>query len=102
LGTDLAHSEAMSLLTKIVLAVLLSGSFLFGCLRLGIYQDREFSDYYIFVKHKASIHFYFHAPVGESDRRLADLNESDRQAEVLYREFVEVGGGWQRAIYLPI
>jgi hypothetical protein len=92
----------MTLLTKIVLAVLLSGTLLFGCLRLGVYQDREFNDYYFFVKHKASIHFYFHAPVGESDRRLIDLSESDRQAEVLYREFVEDGGGWQRATYLPI
>ena len=92
----------MTLLTKIVLAVLLSGTLLFGCLRLGLYQDREFNDYYIFVKHKASIHIYFHSPVGESDRRLDDLTESDREAEVLYREFVEEGGGWQRAIYFPV
>ena len=68
---------------------------------LGVYQDREFDDYYLFIKHKPSGTFYFHSPVGESDRLLSDLNHSDYESEILYREFIEDGGGWERAIYLP-
>lgn len=73
-----------------------------GCLYLGVYKEREFDEYRLFVKHRPCSCLYFHSPVGESDLSLSDLKGSDYQREMLFREFVENGGGWKRSILLPI
>lgn len=88
--------------TRIFLvSILLAFSVLIAWCYLGVYQDREFDDYYLFVKHELSSHFYFHSPVGESDLQLFELNHSDRESELLYREFVDEGRGWKRSLLLP-
>jgi len=104
-GTDLAFSKAMNFFSKTCIwfvSILVAATFLIGWFRLGVYQEREFDDYYLFVKHRFSSHFYFHSPVGESDLRLSSLTESDCESELLYKEFVEDRGGWERAVYLPL
>ena len=72
-----------------------------GWLFLGIYRDREFSDKYLFIKHRPTFKFNFYAPAGESDKKPEDLAPENRQEEIMFIEFVEKGGGNWRCIPLP-
>lgn len=75
--------------------------FALGWLFLGIFRDREFGEKHLFIKHRPSFKFNFRAPLGESDYTLSDLDPERRFEEVMYREFVEEGGGYGRSIALP-
>ena len=35
---------------------------------LGVYQDREFNQHYLFLKHRPALTFYFYSPLGEVDQ----------------------------------
>ena len=71
-----------------------------GYLYLGVYTHREFSTHHLFIKHKPSSQFLFRAPIGESDKTMDSLSESERRDETLFKEFVEEGNGWKRSLYL--
>ncbi|MBK1880727.1 hypothetical protein [Pelagicoccus mobilis] len=83
-------------LLAITAATLVLGAWAF----LGVYQDREFSDYYLFTKHKPSLKFYFYAPVGESEKKVEDLPELERKEELAFVEYIHEGRGYERKIYL--
>ena len=73
---------------------------LIGWLFLGVYRDREFGNYRLFVKSSPTVKFSFYAPLGESDYTLNDLDPEKSQEEVMYRKYVEEGGGYRRSIPL--
>ena len=73
------------------------GFFLTCWLMLGVYEDREFPDVRIFVKHRPTLKFFFRAPVGESDLQLEDLSSADRAEEEAFHEFIEEEGGYKRS-----
>lgn len=73
---------------------------LVGWLFLGVYKDREFGNRRLFIKHHASLKVSFYSPLGQSDYTLNDLDPKRSQEEVLYREYVEEGGGSRRSIPL--
>ena len=60
-----------------------------GWLSCGVYADREWGEWHFFRKPRWSTHFYFYAPLGESDRNPNLLNQADREAERRYQDFVE-------------
>lgn len=68
---------------------------------LGIFDDREFGEPYLFLKHRPSATFCFRSPVGESDTPASALPPRERWDEARYREFVEEHGGFRRGILLP-
>lgn len=74
--------------------------FLAAWLFLGVYRDREFGDSHLFLKHRPTFKVRFYAPIGESDTRVNDLAPASRYEEIMYREFVEDGGGYKRSIPL--
>ena len=75
----------------------LVGVLCYGWLALGFYSDREFSDLYIFRKHRLSARLYFYAPLGEGDAPLSSLSPDQQRAEAAYKEFVDDHGGRTRA-----
>ena len=81
-------------------AVLLPGAALLGWLFLGVYKDRKFGNHRLFVKHSPTLKFSFDAPLGESDFTLNDLGPQRSYEEVMYRKYVEEGGGYRRSIPL--
>jgi hypothetical protein len=83
-----------------VIAVLLPAFFLIGWLFLGVYKDREFSQRRLFIKNSPTLKFSFYAPLGESDLTLNDLDPTRSQEEVMYRKYIEEGGGYRRSIPL--
>jgi hypothetical protein len=79
-------------------ALIISGFLILGSgyvwLAFGLFSDREFGDIYLFQKYKFSTHFYFHAPLGESDNSMTSLSSADQQAEAEFHDFVEVHEGY--------
>lgn len=67
---------------------------------LGVYKDREFGKRRLFVKHSPTLKVSFYAPLGESDLTLNDLDPARSQEEVMYRKYVEDGGGNRRSVPL--
>ena len=82
------------------LAVSLPVLFLAAWLFLGVYKDREFGNRRLFIKSSPTLKFSFFAPLGESDLTLNDLDPERSQEEVMYRKYVEEGGGNRRSIPL--
>jgi hypothetical protein len=78
-----------------VLALLVVVSF------VGVYQDREFRTWHVFLKHRPTLKMHFFAPLGETDRTLSQLPENLRAEEAAFMEYVERGGGQARSICLP-
>jgi len=54
----------------------------------GIYQDRECSFYYAFVKHRPSPKFFFYSPLGVSAAGIESLSPKLQEEERAYRDFV--------------
>jgi hypothetical protein len=71
-----------------------------GWLFLGVYKDREFGDHHLFIKNRPTLKLSFYAPLGESDYTLNDLDPDRAHEEVMYRRYVEDGGGYRRSIPL--
>lgn len=71
-----------------------------GWLFLGVYKDREFGGHYLFIKNRPTFKLSFYAPLGESDYTLNDLDPDRAHEEVMYRQYVEDGGGYRRSIPL--
>ena len=84
---------------KILLGVL-PVVLLAGWLFLGVFKEREFGGHRLFVKNRPTFKFSFYAPLGESDYTLNDLDPERAHEEVMYRQYVEEGGGWRRSVPL--
>lgn len=82
------------------IAISLPPMVLIAWLFLGVYKDREFGNRRLFIKHRPSLKLSFYAPLGESDYTLNDLDPERSQEEVMYRTYVEEGGGYRRSIPL--
>lgn len=82
------------------LAILLPPLLLIAWLFLGVYKDREFGNRRLFIKHRPSLKISFYAPLGESDYTLNDLDPERSEEEVMFRTYVEEGGGSRRSIPL--
>lgn len=79
---------------------LLPVAILVGWLFLGVYKDREFGNRRLFIKNSATLKFSFYSPLGKSDYTLNDLDPEGSHEEVMYRKYVEEGGGSRRSIPL--
>jgi len=78
------------------------GSWLF----VGVYEEREWREVYIFLKHRPSVKLFFYSPLGEADRssvpgREGYLTPDQEREEDLYVEYVEVHNGYKRSFVLP-
>lgn len=82
------------------IAISLPAVILVAWLYLGVYKDREFGNRRLFLKSSPTLKFSFYAPLGESDYTLNDLDPEKSQEEVMYRKYVEDGGGSRRSIPL--
>jgi hypothetical protein len=85
------------LVTGILLALI---TFLFS----GVYQDPEFGELTLFMKHKPSLQFRFYSPIGESDLTIKDLSSEKQKAEIAFAEFVTARRGqfvFERLDLLP-
>lgn len=88
----------------IVFFVLLATTFLLSALLfIGIYEEVEFSEKYLFVKHRPSLKFYFDSPlvIGEN-RSFESLSESEKLKQKFYDEFVLEKGGYKRSFYIGL
>jgi hypothetical protein len=89
---------AISTKAKVAVGVSLASLLvLITWLKLGVYTDREFGDfYYVFPKHRLSFRFYFYSPSGESDIPMSSLTPAQQEAEMAFEDFVERSGGYDR------
>lgn len=74
------------------------GGLLVASAFLGIYRDREFQSFAVFVKHRPSPRIYFSAPRGESDLPVSKLPLKDQREEEAFHVFVEVNRGYYRSL----
>lgn len=95
-------SNRNMVLENYLFAFAIAGVVLLSWLYLGVYNDREWGELNLFLKHRPTFKVYFHAPLGESDRKINELPERLQMEERAYVEFVEKGGGYKRMIMLPI
>ena len=82
------------------IAISLPALVLIAWLFLGVYKDREFGNHRLFIKHSPTLKFSFYSPLGDSNYTLNDLDPERSQEEVLYRKYVEEGGGYRRSVSL--
>lgn len=73
---------------------------------VGVYEEREWRDAYVFLKHRPSPEVFFYAPLGEADRssipgREGYLTPGQEKEEQAYVEFVEKHNGYKRSIKFP-
>lgn len=59
---------------------------------LGVYQHDEFTEEYLFIKHRPVWQWYFRTPIGMSDLTLDDLSEDRQWEEMRYDEFIRQRG----------
>ena len=83
-------------------ALLLLGSWLF----VGVYEEREWGELHIFLKHRPCMKVFFYSPLGEADRsrvpgREGYLTPDQEREEMLYVEFVEAHNGYKRSLPPP-
>jgi len=74
---------------------------------LGVYLDREFPSFYLFLKHRPSFDLFFYSPLGEADQSETPgvegyLTPDKAKKEGLFVEYVEEHRGYKRALHLPI
>lgn len=55
---------------------------------VGIYEDGEWDDKYLFIKHRPIWKTYFYSPRGMSDLRLSEMNGDKQKEQLLYDEFI--------------
>ncbi len=72
----------------------------FGWLFLGIYSHPEYTNSYLFIKHRPSTTFNF-VTCRESDLCANEVPRHLIQQEKLYKEFIDDGKGNKRSIYIP-
>lgn len=79
------------------------GFLLFLWFFVGVYEEREWRDIHIFLKHRPSPKVFFYTPQGEADRSYIPgkegyLTPDQVMEEQTYVEFVEQHHGYKRSI----
>jgi hypothetical protein len=72
---------------------------------VGFYEEREWADIYIFLKHRPSFKLLFRAPLGEADRSNTPggegyLTPDQEKEESAYVDFIEAHGRSKRSFPL--
>jgi len=72
---------------------------------VGVYEEREWRDIRIFLKHRPTLKLFFYAPQGEADRssipgKEGYLSPDQEREEQAYVEFIEQHNGYKRSIKL--
>lgn len=76
---------------------------MFFCLFIGVYEEEEFKDKYLFIKHKPSVCFYFSSPLSyREDGIINNLSKAEKMEQERYNDFVFKNGGWKRSLYIPL
>jgi len=57
-------------------------------LKIGMYEDDEFAENYLFVKYRLTWKWKFYSPRGMSDMTLDEMSKEKRQEQILFDEFV--------------
>ena len=57
---------------------------------LGIYEDNEFGEKRVFIKHRPIWKTYFYSPRGMRDVKLSQMSEERRVEQLMFDEFVEL------------
>jgi hypothetical protein len=101
--------RAMSGHAKRTLAIALFGvsTTLTTWLSVGFYEDREWGDRHVFLKHRPTLKVFFRAPRGEADKSSIPGHEGHLSTEAsveeaAYVEFVEAHDGHARSVALPM
>jgi len=68
---------------SIILILLIIGKFW-----IGIYEDDEFVENHLFIKHRPIWKWKFYSPRGMSDLTLKDMSPDKRKEQLLFDEFV--------------
>lgn len=55
---------------------------------IGIFEDDEFNERYLFIKHKPTFKTYFYSPRGMSDKDSNQMNENEKKEQNMYDEYV--------------
>jgi len=69
----------------ITILIILSIGFRF---KVGIYEDDEFAENHLFIKHRLTWKWKFYSPRALSDMTLDEMSEEKRQEQILFDEFV--------------
>jgi hypothetical protein len=56
---------------------------------IGIKHHPEYNERTVIVKHRPSLDFVFHSPIGDSDKTLEDLSPEEKEAELLYQTYIK-------------
>lgn len=54
----------------------------------GVYEDDEFAEKSLFIKHRPTWKWEFYSPIGMSDLSLNDLTKEEQTEEEYYDEFL--------------
>ena len=55
---------------------------------VGIYEDDEFQEKYLFIKHRPIWKTFFYSPRGMSDKKLTQMTKEDQKEQLLFDEFI--------------
>lgn len=82
-----------------VIALALVGIWLF----FGIYREKEYGTYHVFLKHRPTLRFFFSSTYRTTISHLSPKEQQAlRNKEHYYREFVEERGGSIRSLFIGL
>ena len=72
----------------IKISVVTIGILVFLKFWVGVYEDDEFYERNLFIKHRPIWKTYFYSPRGMSDLKLSEMTEEKRKEQLLFDEFI--------------
>lgn len=75
-------------LVYLILLLVTTASLYLAKMWVGVYDHDEFSERYIFIKHRPIWKTYFYSPRGMSDLKLEDMSKEQQHEQKLFDEFV--------------
>lgn len=58
----------------------------------GVYIHDEFGEEHFFMKHRPTLKWSFHSPIGQSDLKFEELTTEDQKEQLLFDEFIRKRG----------
>jgi len=68
--------------------LLLIGFVIITKFSVGIYEDDEFTEKRLFIKHRPIWKTFFYSPRGMSDKKLTQMTKEDQKEQLLFDEFI--------------
>lgn len=68
--------------------LLLIGFVIMTKFSVGIYEDDEFPETHLFIKHRPIWKTFFYSPRGMSDKKLTQMTKEDQKEQLLFDEFI--------------